>query len=95
MASGRSVVGHTGQVVSVPSVELVDQIMGFAIVAVLPTIFWAGLLLAVSATFDLTIAPGTIVAAAAIAFAFLSGIWACFAVSRSRSRTDVYANEQD
>lgn len=90
MASGRSIVGQSEQVVRSPSVELVDQFIGFVIVAVLPALFWAAALAAGSALFSFNLQPTVIAAVATIIFLFLGGVWACFAVARNRSHATTF-----
>ena len=84
MISGQAAMATADGTPTQGSGILGGRLIGLAIIAIAPTIFWtATLYLAASASGrPLTLWPTVIIAAAM--FAFLTCIWACFAMSDQR-----------
>ncbi len=85
MAGARTIVGDTTRRLPQVRSAIVDRLLGALIVAVLPTVFWIGILVSASAAFELNVATGVVVVAGMAALAVLCCIWASVTLARDPS----------
>jgi hypothetical protein len=61
---------------------LSERLMGLAIIAAVPALFWTGLIYLGAALLGSPLQPASIMLIAGTIFVFLGCIWACFAIAR-------------
>lgn len=63
-----------------------DHMIGLAIVAVLPAMFWSGMAYFAAGAFGYEMATQTVVGLALAIFTFLAGVWGSFALGAADRR---------